>query len=73
MQQKQDRGDERARVTDPDPPDEIRDREAPRDRHVHAPDADAFDQQPADREVHHHEKSEGDREPAEPAAMRPVA
>ena len=69
MEQKEDGGDERAGVTDPDPPDEIRNREAPRDRDVDAPDADAFQEQPADREVHHHEQRERHGQPGEPAAV----
>ena len=44
-EQKQDGGDERAGVADADPPDEIDDREAPADRDVDAPDADARDEE----------------------------
>ena len=73
MQQKQNRGDERAGVADADPPDEIHDRETPCDRNVDSPDADSFQQQPGDGEVQHHQKRKGDRESAEPAAMhRPL-
>ena len=41
-QQQQERGDERAGMADADPPDEVGDREAPGDRDVDAPDADAL-------------------------------
>ena len=43
-QQQQDRRDEGAGVADADPPDEVGDREAPGDRDVDAPDADAADE-----------------------------
>ena len=66
MQQKQNRGDKGAGMTDPDPPDEIRDRETPCDRNVHAPNADAFQQQPRDREEKHHQERECDREAEDP-------
>ena len=49
MQQQQDGGDQRAGVADADPPDEVDDREAPADRDVDAPDADADDEQVGDR------------------------
>ena len=55
-------------MTDPDPPDEIRDRETPCDRNVHAPDADAFQQQPRDRKEKHHQERECDREAEDPTA-----
>ena len=41
-QQQQDRGDQRAGMADADPPDEVDDGEAPADRNVDAPDADAL-------------------------------
>ena len=47
-QQQQDGRDQRAGVADADPPDEVDDREAPADRHVDAPDADALDEQLGD-------------------------
>ena len=45
LQQQQDRRDQRAGVADADPPDEVDDVEAPADRDVDAPDADALDEQ----------------------------
>ena len=42
LEQQQDRGDQRAGVADADPPDEVDDVEAPADRDVVAPDADAL-------------------------------
>ncbi len=56
-------------VTNPDPPDEIHNRESPCDRNVHAPNADAFDQQPTNGEVHHQQERERQRKAAEPAAL----
>ena len=50
LQQQQDRRDQRAGVADADPPDEVDDREAPGDRDVDAPDADALDEQIGDRD-----------------------
>ena len=41
LQQQQNRRDQRAGVADTDPPDEVDDGEAPADRDVDAPDADA--------------------------------
>ena len=49
VQQQQDRRDQRAGVADADPPDEVDDGEAPGDRDVDAPDADAREQQVGDR------------------------
>src|SRR5207249_1264335 len=72
-EEEQDRGDERAGVADPDPPDEVRDREAPGDRHVDAPDADPDPEQRADRNPEHAEQREGDAEAEEPPARRAPA
>ena len=47
--QQQDRRDQRAGVADADPPDEVDDGEAPGDRDVDAPDADALDEQVGER------------------------
>ena len=38
-------------VADPDPPDEVGDRETPRHRDINAPDPNADDQQVADRDT----------------------
>ena len=50
-------GNQRARVADSDPPDEIDDGKSPADRNVDAPDADAFDEQVADGEQQHHQRA----------------
>ena len=70
-EEEQDRRDQRAGVTDADPPDEVRDREAPGDRDVDAPDADADGEQRRDRHHEQREEAEPDREAEEPAAPRP--
>src|SRR5205814_1214686 len=62
-----DRGDERARVANTDPPHEIDDREAPADGDVDAPDTRAFDDQPADGNGHHPHDTEGDQKSNIPA------
>ncbi|MCG3160744.1 MAG: hypothetical protein JMDDDDMK_01819 [Acidobacteria bacterium] len=67
IQQQQDRRNQRARVPDPDPPDEIDDGESPRHRDVNAPDADALDQQISDRAAEHERQRKPDDESAEPA------
>ncbi|OPZ06824.1 MAG: hypothetical protein BWZ08_02192 [candidate division BRC1 bacterium ADurb.BinA292] len=67
LHQEQDCGDQRAGVTDADPPDEIDDGEAPGDRHIDAPDADAADENPGDRgeEEHHQEEAKAESQPPE--------
>ena len=69
-EEEQDRRDQRAGVTDADPPDEVRDREAPGDRDVDAPDADADGEQRRDRHHEQREEAEPDRETEEPSAPR---
>ena len=59
-QQQQDCGDQRAGVADADPPDEVEDVEAPADRMVDAPDADADEDQLADRGGQHHDAEDAD-------------
>ena len=58
MHQQQDRRDERPRVTDADPPDEIHDRKAPRDRNIDPPDPDSANEHPADAKIQQHEQCE---------------
>src|SRR6267378_2303164 len=67
IQQKQNRGDERAGVADTDPPDEIDDSKSPADGDVDAPDAGAFDDQPADGDGHHAHEAEGNQKSDVPA------
>ena len=67
VQQQQDCRNKSTRVADTDPPYEIHNREAPRDRDVNAPNSDAANEQPSDRKVEQHEQHEGDAETAEPA------
>src|SRR4029079_16521218 len=57
---------------DPDPPDEVRDREAPGDRDVDAPDPDADVEERTARDAEHAEETERDRETEEPRARRPA-
>ena len=70
LQQQQNGGDQRAGVADTDPPDEVDDGEAPADRDVDAPDADAPEKQVADGEQHHHRQHEAEAEADEPAVGR---
>ena len=56
-----------------DPPDEIRDRECPPDRHVDAPDADAPVKQASDGEVEDHKEAKRNAEPEQPPASVAVA
>jgi hypothetical protein len=66
-QQQEDRRDQRAGVTDADPPDEVQDVEAPADRMVDAPDADAHQKEFADGGGQHHyaEAARGEADPPE--------
>ena len=74
VEQQQDGRDQRAGVADADPPDEVDDREAPADRDVDAPDADALDEQPGDgRSGAPSTSRNADAEADEPAARRAVA
>src|ERR1043165_1450991 len=69
-QQQQDRRDERAGVADADPPDEVGDGEAPGDRDVDAPDADAAHEEIADRADERHAAERRDAEARKPPPMR---
>ena len=71
--QQQNRGDQRAGVADADPPHEVDDREAPGDRDVDAPDADAHVEEPADRDDQHLQQREAGQEADPPAARVLVA
>ena len=62
FEQKQDRRDQRARVADSDPPDEIDDGESPGDGDHDAPDADAPVEQPRHRNQQNVHQQEGARE-----------
>ena len=53
LEEQQNRGDQRARVADADPPNEVDDRKSPAHRLRHAPDADALKEQPGER---HHQQ-----------------
>ena len=66
--QQQHRRDERAGVADPDPPDEIDDRKAPRHGNVHAPDADAACEQIGDGEHQHAHEQAGKSDRRKPSA-----
>jgi hypothetical protein len=70
-QQQQDRRDERAGVTDADPPDEVDDVEAPADRDVDAEDADAAEHQVADGVEQHQQQQAADDEANPPGARQP--
>ena len=69
-EEEQDRRDQRAGVTDADPPDEVGDREPPGDRDVDPPDADADVEQHRDRHREQRDQAEPDREAEEPSASR---
>ncbi len=60
VEQEQDRRDERAGVTDPDPPDQVDDREAPAHGVVDAPDTRPFHEQVSQRVEEHHRQQETD-------------
>src|SRR6267142_221342 len=62
--------DQRAGVTNTDPPHEIDDRKTPADGDVDAPDADALDDEPADGDGHQAHKAEGNRKSDKPAERR---
>ena len=73
MQQQKNRGNQRAGVTDTDPPDEIHDGEAPRNGNVNAPNPHTFDQQIRHRNVKQHQQSKGDCKAEHPAFARSAA
>src|ERR1051325_586769 len=58
-EQKEDRGDKRAGMTNPDPPDKIYNRKAPGDGDVNSPNANSSNDRPADGEEKEHQQSEG--------------
>ena len=69
-EQKQDRRDKCARVSDSYPPDEIHNRVSPGDRNIDTPDADPFPKQPRDSDQKHHKQQERDDETHPPRPRR---
>src|SRR6185312_1462055 len=66
IHQQQEGGDQRAGMTDSDPPDEIRDGESPRDWNFNAPNADSFREQIGDRDSEHDKKEQAEPERTPP-------
>jgi hypothetical protein len=54
-------------MADTDPPDEVDDGEAPADRDIDTPDADAFDEEPSGRAHQQLQDAESDQEPEDPS------
>jgi hypothetical protein len=69
-EQQQDGGDQRARVADADPPDEVDDVERPADRDVVAPDTDAGEHQLAEGHLQRPQQGQADQEAEHPAERR---
>src|SRR5258708_4210702 len=69
VQEQKNRGDQRAGVPDPDPPDEIDDVEAPGHGNVDAPDPDPAGEEVADRAQKEHPEEER-HEQADPPEAR---
>src|SRR5258708_31112792 len=61
-QEKEDRGNQSARVADSDPPDEVNDRKAPCNRNLNAPDPHAHSEEVRDgiKEQHHERERSGE-------------
>src|SRR5258706_14104256 len=59
-------------MSDADPPDEVEDVEAPFDRMVDAPDADADDDELADRGGQQHHADDADAQPQPPKLRHPL-
>ncbi len=72
LEEKQNRRDERARVTDTDPPHEVDDGKCPAHGNVRSPDADAFHEQVSHCDVQTQEQHCADAEPQQPAKWRPL-
>ena len=70
LEEKQNRGDQRARVADSDPPDEVDNRESPGAGNGDAPDADALQEEPRHRNHQQSGNTAGNRQPAKPAERR---
>jgi len=70
FEEQQNGRDQRTGVADTDPPDEVDDREAPRDRHRNGPDADAHQEQPKYRHQQYGGSTAGDCEQGKPAERR---
>jgi hypothetical protein len=64
--------DQRARVADADPPDEVDDVEAPAHGDVGPPQPDALEEEAGHGEEQQHQEREADREADEPAHGRPA-
>src|SRR5579862_8447111 len=60
---------QRSGVADSNPPHKVCDREAPRNRNVHSPDAHALDQQVTDRDQQHHQECERNRKADQPSRV----
>ena len=68
--QQQDRGDQRTGMTNPDPPDEIRDGKAPAHWNVDAPNAHPGVKQIGNRNKQAQRQQKGDAKADQPAARR---
>ena len=71
MQEIENGRDESARMTDPDPPNEVDDRESPGHRDVDAPDPHASDEEPGygdEEKIEQREREHQTREPPPPRA-----
>ena len=66
-EQEQNCRDQRARMTDSDPPDEIQNIHSPGDRNVDTPKPNAFEEELRNRQEHQLEEDKRDRKPDEPA------
>ena len=73
MQQQQDCGNQRAGMSDPDPPDEINDGEAPSNRDVHTPNPDANCEKDSHRVEKHHQQQKGNAESQKPSGPLALA
>src|SRR5207247_2106566 len=72
LEKQQNGGNQRSRMTDPDPPDEVRDLERPSDRNVVPPDPDSLDDEIGQRDEQQQREQERDAEAEIPAERRPA-
>lgn len=70
MKQKKDCRDKSASMTNPNPPDEVRDGKCPRDGNVDAPDSHTLDEQVCDGNVEQHQQQERHTKADRPAPCR---
>ena len=70
LEEQENGGDQGSGVADTDPPNEVDDREAPRDGLSNGPDADALEEQPGDRNQQHRGSAAGDAKECKPAKRR---